>query len=419
MEKMKILLACEIFPPDIGGPATYAEKFAVALKDNHHDVVILCYSDKRRGLKYIFPVRRILRSHIKIFHYIKYFLTLLFIAKKLGVIYSQGPVSSGLPAIIAGKILRKNVVVKVVGDYAWEQATSFNNIKNLPITQIPSIDDFQLIHPKGRIGILKKIQVFVCKRVNKVIVPSEYLRNIVIGWGVDKSKVNVIYNSFDLSKNYGAELRESARNKLKFREEDFIILSIGRAVAWKGFGILTIAVAHLIQKYNNIKLRILGVNNVDEIIRLIRPYNDKVVCEVHPIKGDENKLARIIRIEDNHIEDPTLGIQPKEKVYEYLLSADLFVLNSWYEGLSHSILEAFAFGVPVIASSVGGNPELIKNGENGLLVEYNSQGQIEEAILKLYKNPELRKYFIKNSKEILKRFDFQTMIEKTINVLQI
>ncbi len=101
-----------------------------------------------------------------------------------------------------------------------------------------------------------------------------------------------------------------------------------------------------------------------------------------------------------------------------LLQAEMLVLNTGYEGLSHVILEAMGVGTPVITTNAGGNPELIKDGENGILVEYNHKEQLKQAILKLHNNQELQEKFITNSKKILEKFAFEKMINDTIRILE-
>ena len=102
----------------------------------------------------------------------------------------------------------------------------------------------------------------------------------------------------------------------------------------------------------------------------------------------------------------------------YFKAADIFVLNSGYEGLSHVILEAMQLGVPVIASNRGGNPELIQNNFNGFLVECKNQKEIKETILKLWQQKDLQEKFILNSKEILKDFTWENLVNKTLEVLK-
>ena len=91
-----------------------------------------------------------------------------------------------------------------------------------------------------------------------------------------------------------------------------------------------------------------------------------------------------------------------------MAAADVFVLNSGYEGFSHQILEAMTAGVPVIATAVGGNKEVIKQGENGFMVKYQDEFNLIEAIKSLWQNQGLQEEF---KKEVLE-FVYQKYEEK-------
>src|SRR3989338_3256483 len=331
---MKIVIAAEIFPPEIGGPATYSQKLATELTKRGFAVKLICYSQKQEPAidqNLNFFITRILRGKGTFKnHYLRYFFKLLLLAKDCDLIYAQGPVSSGWPSVFVKKILRKKLMVKVVGDYAWEQA------RNLGLTDI-GIDEFQNQELDGKIGKLKNIEKWVCQKSDKVIIPSQYLKNIVQGWGVSGNKIELVYTSFKL-----------------------IILGSG-------------------------------------------PEEEKLLKEAR----DLNLL---------NTEDVVIMQSDQLGVISYLRQAYTFVLNTGYEGLSHTILEAMTAGAPVITTNVGGNPELIQDGYNGLLIEYNNKAQLKEAILKLYRSEELRNKFIENSKKVLEKFSFANMINQTINL---
>jgi glycosyltransferase involved in cell wall biosynthesis len=95
----------------------------------------------------------------------------------------------------------------------------------------------------------------------------------------------------------------------------------------------------------------------------------------------------------------------------------MFVLNSGYEGLSHTALESMQMDVPLILSDKGGNPELVENNVNGLLVEYNNNEQIKKAIIDVFENKELQNKFISNSKEKLQKFSWNNLLNQTIDVI--
>ncbi|NOY35824.1 MAG: glycosyltransferase family 4 protein, partial [bacterium] len=104
---MRILICTGIYPPDIGGPATYSKLLFDELSKRGVEVEVLSFGDVRR-----LP---------KIIRHLVYFLKTLKRARGADIVFAQDPVSVGLPAAIAAKILQKRFILKVVGDYAWEQ----------------------------------------------------------------------------------------------------------------------------------------------------------------------------------------------------------------------------------------------------------------------------------------------------------
>lgn len=328
---MKFIIAAGIYPPDIGGPATYAEKLARELKQP-----VISYSGRFKK----FP---------KGLRHFLYFLCLLWLARNVEVIYAQNITSAGLPSLLASKILRKRFILKIVGNAAWEQKKPY----------------------------LKKIQEYVAKRAHRVIVPSQYVKKMVAGWKVPEDKIEVIYNAVENGSRF-AITKEEAKNRIGVRGD--IILSVGRLVSWKGFEDLVAIMPDLLKENPDFQLVIVGDGK------------------------DRPKAADRVKL---------VGSVPHSQMASYFKAADLFVLNSGYEGLSHTILEAMRYEVPVITSSEGGNPELIEDSFNGFLVEYKNREQLKSAILKLWQDKSLQEKFIKNSKEKLKNFTWEKLIYET------
>ena len=359
---MKIVLATGIFPPDIGGPATYVARLALDLAKRDFSVGVITYSNSCDN-KYGFPVVRISRKYPIGLRHLIYFWKLIFLAKDADVIYAQNVTSAGLPALFVAKLLRKKFVLKVVGDAAWEQNK----------------------------GYLRAVQGFVARFADRIIVPSVYLKKRVAGWGVAEDRITVIYNApeqiflSDISKG-------EAKNKLGLSGN--IILSVGRLAAWKGFSDLIHIMPDLLKENPAFRLVIVGDGREKRNLRL-----------------EIKKLNLEGRVE-------LTGSIPHFQMPLYFKAADVFVLNSGYEGLSHVILEAMQYEVPVIASAEGGNPELIENGLNGFLVEYKNQEQLKDAILKLWRDKNLQEKFIQNSKEKLKNFTWENLMGKTLEILK-
>lgn len=349
---MKILLCAGIFPPETGGPATYVRELGESLARRGHKVTVITYCDADKGsLKAeIFPVIKVSRSWFKPWHYYKYYRAVKRAGKSFDLFFAQDPVSSGYPAYLAARVLKKPYVVKVTGDYSWEQAAGKGLTGVL-------IEDFQKLpsYPFW-IRLMRRLQIHVCREARRVITPSEFLRQLVIGWGVKEHRVHLIYNAVNIPSDLPAIPKPAGK---------FLVLSSGRDVPWKGFSVLREAVAELGEVFE---------------LRL-----------THKVQRKEY-----------------LGI---------LKSADVFVLNTGYEGLAHAILEAMALGVPVITTSVGGNIELVRDGKNGISVGFNDKEAIKAALLKLYKEPELQTKLSQAGRETAAKFNKEEMINQTERML--
>jgi len=371
---MKILITTGIFPPDIGGPATYVEKIGEEFVDLGHKIKVITYSDEIVDSKIgKFSVYRVVRGHNVLWRYFKYFIKVLIKARWADIIYTQDPVSAGLPTAVANLFWRKPLALKVVGDFAWEQAQNQFGLHD-------DLDSFQHQKYGFKIELWRKIEHWVAKRANIIITPSHYLKKIVGCWGQPEDKIRVIYNAFD---------EPSRVDENVFVPEGKIIITAGRLVPWKGIDALINLMPDLTKKQPNIKMLIAGDGPDEERLK---------------------KLVKEKKLEERII---FLGRQPREKLLGYLKKSDIFVLNSSYEGLSHMVLEAMWCKTPVAISRVGGNPEVVEDKKNGLLFCYNSQDEIKEAVLKILGNQELADEFSQQANKKLDDFSLVSMLKKT------
>lgn len=385
-ENQKIVIATGIFPPELGGPATYSERLAMELKRRGFDISLITYFNSGViSKKYDFPVVKIYRLYPAGLRHFFYFWRLLKIAKDAGLIYAQCPISSGLPTYLASKVLKKKFVLKIVGDYAWEQAKVRYEIRE-------GIETFQnkKTYPRSII-ILRWLEKWVAKGADQIIVPSYYLKKIVAGWGVDSDKIKVVFNSIEDMVVDNKLSKAEAQSKIGI--EGDILFSAGRLVSWKGFDALIKIMPDLLKKNIRFKLVIAGSgpeeSNLKNLISNLRLEN-----YVYLVGGVD------------HLSMPI-----------YFRAMDLFVLNTKYEGLSHILLEAMRNNLPIITTDIGGNPEIIKHNYNGLLVESDNKEELKNSIWSLWQDEQLKKEFIGNSQKVLEKFTFEKMIEETIKVL--
>lgn len=366
----KILIATGIFPPDIGGPATYSKLLADKLPERGFEVLVANFGEVRR-----LP---------KVVRHTTYFFNVLVRARGCDVVYAQDPVSVGLPAMLAAKILRKKFYLKVVGDYAWEQGTQRAGVTD-------DLDTFSHEHSKYSflVRCLKRIERRVALSADVIITPSEYLKTIVTNWGVAAEKIMVIYNGFNAP--VLADDKETLRKKLGV--EGYAMLSVGRLVPWKGFMMLIEMMPALVKEIADAHLFIAGSGPNQTLL-------EKKVAELG--------LTRYITF---------LGKLSQEKLFEYIKASDVFVLNTSYEGFSHQLLEVMALGTPVVTTPAGGNSEILNDHTNGLLVPFNNQTLFEKAIKELHDNGEVVQSLIRAAQKKSLEFSDERMLEKTAHIL--
>ena len=161
---------------------------------------------------------------------------------------------------------------------------------------------------------------------------------------VSKNKLKVIYNGIDLE-NFPfrkLEARTKIRKELNIEENKKILISVGRLHEAKGCPYLIKAMKILKEKYPHILLIVLGEG----------PEGKKIEEQIKELKLEKNILL--------------LG--QKENISEYLNASDVFVMPSLWEGLPIALLEAMACGLPVVATRVGGVPEVVEDGKSSFLV---------------------------------------------------
>lgn len=136
---------------------------------------------------------------------------------------------------------------------------------------------------------------------------------------------------------------------------------------------------------------------LDALDKYKKQYGNGILLNIGG-NGEVEKIKTIIR--DKHLEDVVefKGWVSGDDKIRLLNSADIFILPSYNEGLPISVLEAMGYGIPVIATPVGGIPEVITDGENGFLVSPGDVDGIVNALSSLVKDPSLRKVMGENAR---------------------
>ena len=368
---MRILVATGIYPPQIGGPATYSKLIYDELPKRGVEVEIASFGefiDRPWGIRHAL-----------------YFKSLLEKSTEVDLIYAQDPVSVGLPALFVSQIRGKALVVKIVGDYAWEQGR-----QRFAVTD--SLDDFSTQYDSyaWQVKLLKKIQKYVADGATAIITPSEYLKSIITNWGVDSSKVAVIYNGFHMDKmdKTPSVLRRALGLSGK------VIVSVGRLVPWKGMTLLIEAFAQVREVITDARLVIVGDG----------PEMDSLKSKVENLKLSDSVVFT--------------GRLEQKKAFEYVKASDVFALNTSYEGFSHQLLETMALGTPIVTTPVGGNVEVIRHEENGLLATLNDKDSFVREMSRLLSDDTFASRLAKKAKKDVMAFTDSVMLDRLAGFLK-
>lgn len=158
--------------------------------------------------------------------------------------------------------------------------------------------------------------------------------------------------------------------------------------------------------------RLTGIKNPFLLLRAAKLLKEKGYSFRYEIIGNGELLSKC----ENYVKENSLnsvyfyGYQ--REVERFLARADLLAVTSNNEGFGRVIIEAMAAGVPVIATRVGGIPELIKHNVNGILITPGSAEELCAGIIKLYTESNLREKFVNYNRKFCKRFDISNYINK-------
>lgn len=206
--------------------------------------------------------------------------------------------------------------------------------------------------------------------------------------GFSARKIAVIHNGVDSDQFFSdSATRDRVRKELGLSADDLCIGCVGNLFPIKDHRTLLKAVAEM--AHRSTKWRLLMIGEGPELARL------QQFVDAHPIWREQVSF---------------LGAS--QRVPELLNAMDVYVLPSLSEGISNSLLEAMATGVPVIATATGGNPEVIVDGESGLLFPCQDHAKLAHHLLQLQAEQHLR---IQLGRQAVRRVRQEFSIESMIN----
>ena len=333
-----------IWPPDPGGPASHAPALARFLASHGHDVEVVTTAGgepEPREHPVLWVDRRRRTRHLRVA------LLVRASARRADVVYATSMIRR---AALGAGLARKPLVVKLVSDEVFERATRGGRFTG-------TLDAFQ--SERGlRLDLLRRTRNAALRRARRVFCPSAYLRDIALGWGLEPGRVSVLPNPApDVP-----ELPSRDELRAELGVGGRVLAFAGRLGPQKALGVALEAVARV-------------------------PEVTLVVAGDGPERAALERRASELDV-DGRVR--FLGSVSRVGVLRLFRAADASLLPSAWENFPHTVVEALAVGCPVIATSVGGVPEIVHDSENGLLVEPGDADGLAAAITRFFGDDALR-----------------------------
>ncbi len=344
---MNALLVSGIWPPDVGGPASHAPALAAHLLRAGHAVDVVTTADTAPAPE-PYPVHWVRRSLPRGVRHAEVARLVASRARRSDVVYATSMVRRVAVGAVAA---RRPLVVKLVADEAFERATRTGAFDG-------TLDEFQSAPGGARLWALRASRTSALRRAALVLSPSGYLREIAVGWGLDPGRVTVVPNPAPRV----PELPPRGQLRDELAVDGFVLAFAGRLTAQKALEVAFDALREV-------------------------PRSTLLLLGDGPERGS---LERAASERGLHGRVRFLGAGSRDDVLRLFRAADAALLTSAWENLPHTVLEALAVGTPVIATAVGGVPEVVRDGENGILVAAGDAGAVAAAVQRLVSEPGLR-----------------------------
>ncbi len=344
---MKVLVVSGIWPPDVGGPASHAPDVASFLVGRGHDVEVVTTASSAPAPE-AYPVHWASRGIPKGLLHVRTAALVARLARRADVVYTTGMFGRSASGALAA---RRSYVLKLTADPAFERSRRRGMVEG-------DVEQFQGGGGGLTATALRRARDFELRRAAHVFCPSAYLRDLTLTWGVAPERVSVLPNPAPTVPELASrdELRRS------FDLNGATLAFAGRLTAQKSLGRALEALA--------------AVDGVSLVVAGEGPDRESLER-----RAQELGLGRRVRF---------LGAQPRGRIVELFRAADATILTSSWENFPHTVVEALAVGTPVLAMEAGGVAEVVRDGENGLLVPPGDTTGLTAAVRRYFDDAALR-----------------------------
>lgn len=237
--------------------------------------------------------------------------------------------------------------------------------------------------------LYNKLDRYLLRYADRIMAVSDGIKNDLIKSGINEKRIAMIQNAVEQNGNKErfTRNRRAKRRLFNIQEKEFVVGYIGRLSEEKGVKYLIEAHTLLAESGALVKMLIIGDG----------PQRKELEDLVKNAGSDGSVMFT--------------GFQ--NDIENWLPAMDVFVLPSLTEGTPMSLLEAMAGGIPVVATAVGGVPQVVDSKKNGILVSPGKPEEIKDAIHVLYNNETLRTRFSQEAQKTVRiKYDIKDWINK-------
>ena len=278
------------------------------------------------------------------------------------------------PTIVHSFLFRANILARIAGCLA-----------GVPVI----ISSIRVMGGEKRYyHFLERVTSFM---VDHYVTVSESIKDYILHTTKKPAEnVSVIYNGIDLNRDTNVQMH-TIKEYFDIKDKDRLLVTVGRLNIQKGHCYLFQAISKVLKKISNVKLLVVG-------------------------EGEEEKKLKNL-VESLDLTGAIIFAGLRDDIERILSISELFVFPSLWEGLPNALLEAMAAGKPVIATTVGGVPELVVHGKTGLLIPPNETDALAHAITELLHNRSRTRKMGKAARmRVEKHFTISRTVAKTENL---
>jgi glycosyltransferase involved in cell wall biosynthesis len=391
---IRVLLVTETYHPEIGGGERQANVLARALVGRRHPVTILTRRSRRElAVEEFVDGIRILRigpsgtgRWKKWGLVITAIAPLLRLRNRYDVVFVSGYRILGIPVVTVGRLLRRASVLKA--DSSGEMSGEFFRA---------GLSTFGVSPGAAPMRVAMALRNSVLRRAASFVAISDEIVQELEAVGIDPDRIARVPNGVDTDRFRPANSEERDRLRTLLRlPPGRIVVFTGRLVSYKGLPTLLEAWHSLVDAGTEGTLVLVGTGSSD-------------------IHNCERELRELVEVRG--LTNRVIFTGPVENVDAYLRAADVFAFPTENEAFGLSLVEAMACGLPCVSTPVGGIPDFVVDGHNGLLIPPKDPTALRDALARLVgDDPKARSLGAAARKTVLDRFSHDAVADAYVEL---